>query len=71
MGVLSLVILALLQVVVRLENFHYASWTGACLEEGVVYAGNPEANAERNKCLEQEETRTSDVWHLYYALGGQ
>ncbi|MSU74862.1 hypothetical protein EXS57_03770 [Candidatus Kaiserbacteria bacterium] len=70
---ITLVILVVLlsRTVVRLENFHYASWVGFCLEEGVVYASNPDADGRRNRCLEQTQTRTSTWTHLFYALTGE
>jgi hypothetical protein len=51
-----------------LENFHYASQIGLCSEQGVVYANNPMANHQRNVCLDNIETRTSPLWHLYYGV---
>jgi len=65
---LLVLILLLSRTIVRLENFHYASWAGFCYEKEVVYAENLEAIAERNRCLENTQTRTSNFSHLFYAL---
>ncbi len=46
-------------VIIRLENFHYATTVGFCAEVSV---------SERAKCLEEKETRTNPLWHLFYAL---
>ena len=51
--------------IVRLENENYAMRIGMCGEH------NPadfESIMTRNRCLEEVETRTSPVWHLFYAL---
>jgi hypothetical protein len=54
--------------VVRLENYHYATQTGMC-ERGAAH--DHLAFASYQKCLDQVETRTSPLWHLYYALADQ
>ncbi len=51
--------------IMRLENQNYAMRIGMCGEH------NPadfQSIMERDKCLEEVETRTSPLWHLYYAL---
>lgn len=66
---LILVLLALViwlsVVVIRLENFRYASALGFC-------SSCPDVEAvrlpERYECLRNQETRTSAMWHLFYAL---
>ena len=67
-AVLIIAVLLLARAVIRLENFHYASQIGLCSEQGVVYANNPMANHQRNVCLDNIETRTSPLWHLYYGV---
>lgn len=54
--------------IIRLENAHYANFLGMCDKEGVVYNTNPQALIERDQCSQAAETRTSGIWHLYYAL---
>ncbi|KQQ61129.1 hypothetical protein ASF69_01520 [Rhizobium sp. Leaf311] len=49
----------------RLENYHYASQLGMCEE----FLGKDLAmQIKRDNCLEGKETRTSPLWHIYYAL---
>lgn len=48
-------------VIVRLENYRYASLVGMCAEQANL--------VERDRCLRSKETRTSPFWHLAYALG--
>jgi hypothetical protein len=52
---------------VRLENFHHASLVGMCAE---LKADNPLENTKRHACLHSTETRTSPLWHMFYALSG-
>lgn len=54
--------------VVRLENFHYASVVGMCPE---FKADDPLETVKRHNCLHNTETRTSPIWHLFYALLGE
>lgn len=49
-------------VIVRLENFHYASRIGMCSEIGF------DQLIKRDQCLNATSTRTNWVWHLFYAL---
>ena len=53
--------------VVRLENFHYASFVGMCSE---FKAEDPLQTVKRHECLHKTETRTNPMWHLFYALRG-
>lgn len=50
-------------VIVKLENYRYASSLGMCSEYLVHQP------VERRKCFESTQTRTSPLWHLAYALG--
>ena len=53
-------------VIVRLENENYALQVGRCGQNyNVADIGSV---LERSRCLEEVETRTSPLWHLYYAL---
>ncbi|WP_017993792.1 hypothetical protein [Rhizobium leguminosarum] len=49
----------------RLENYHYASQLGMCAE----YLG-PDLSQQikRDNCLDGKQTRTSALWHIFYAL---
>ena len=59
----------------RLENIHYGVKVGLCVDElnaadGVTpLPDNVFARISYLDCLERQRTRTSDWWHLYYALG--
>jgi hypothetical protein len=55
-------------IVVRLENFHYATVVGMCAE---VSSDEGPLSSRRHDCLHSVETRTSSLWHLYYALRGE
>lgn len=51
--------------VVELENFRYAVFVGLCSETpktGVDFA------MEHYNCLKEQQTRTTSIWHLFYAL---
>ena len=65
-ALLCIAVVVLSLAVIRLEKFHYANQVGECFEPGVVYANNPIANTKRLVCLDNAETRTSALWHLYY-----
>ena len=62
-GVLLVLLLAttvwLANSLVRVENQRYAMQVGMCRQEVADWS---------YKCLKQVETRTSRVWHLFYAL---
>lgn len=62
------VIWKLSSAVIRLENRSYASLVGLCYEP-LDYTKDPVAQLRREKCLDTVQTRTSDWWHLWYALG--
>ena len=66
-AILLLCIVFLSAVVVRLENFHYASVVGMCSE---FKSDDPLQTVKRHDCLHNTETRTSPLWHLLYALLG-
>lgn len=51
--------------VIRLEKYHYASLTGACSEQK---SNDAFQSIEREKCLNNAETRTHPLWHLFYAV---
>jgi hypothetical protein len=53
-------------MVVRLENYHYASFVGMCGPRPPE--GDLDAHRIRHTCLHETQTRTSPVWHLHYAL---
>ncbi len=65
-AILLLCIVFLATVVVRLENFHYASVVGMCSE-----FKTEEQRVKHHNCLHNTETRTSSFWHLVYALFGE
>jgi hypothetical protein len=67
-AVLLLAVVWLAATVARLENFHYASAVGMC---GEFNAQDPIQNAKRHSCLHAIETRSSPLWHLFYALRGE
>ena len=50
----------LCSALVRVENQRYALMIGMCRE--------PTSGVADWKCLRKVETRTSWVWHLFYAL---
>jgi hypothetical protein len=54
--------------VIRLENFHYASFVGMCNE---FKTDDPLQTLKRHNCLHNKETRTSPLWHILYALQGE
>lgn len=62
---LLLIVLALSAVVVRLENYHYASLLGMCSQ---FQPGYPLENGKRHECLHRQKTRTSPLWDLFYGL---
>jgi hypothetical protein len=65
---LAVCVLWLSVVVVRLENFHYASVVGMCPE---FKADDPLQGFKRHQCLHAKETRTSPLWHVFYGLAGE
>jgi len=49
--------------IVRLENYHYANQVGFCNEYSSL-----ENLLEKDKCLNEKETRTNPIWHLFFGL---
>lgn len=64
-AILLVVIGWLTVVIVRLENFHYASVVGMCSE---FKADDALQTVKRHSCLHNVETRTNSLWHIFYAL---
>ncbi len=65
--VLLAVIWKLASVVITLEDRTYASEVGFCYEP-VDYTKDRAAQLRRVRCLRQTTTRTSPLWHLWYAM---
>ena len=65
-ALLSILLVWFGTVIVRLENENYALLTGLCGSSFNV--ADSQTGLERTRCLEEVETRTSPLWHLYYAL---
>ena len=63
--VLLLVTIALSSIVIRLENQRYALLVGMC-PNAREFSANP--TPEALGCLRTVQTRTSSLWHLYYAI---
>lgn len=65
--IISIVLITLLVwfgfTIVRLESYHYASQVGLCDE----YSGL-ENLLQKDKCLNEQETRTNPIWHLFFGL---
>lgn len=59
----SIVIIWFGWTIIRVENNRYAYEVGMCTE-----FSKPEQSVEKYECIEKTETRTSDIWHLLYAL---
>jgi hypothetical protein len=57
---LSALIVWLSVRVIELENFRYATMIGFCSESADLVG--------RYECLKSKQTRTSGLWHLFYAL---
>ena len=66
--ILSILVVWFSTTIVRLENYHYASLVGMC---GQFKADDPLQTVQRHNCLHSTETRTSFIWHLFYALRGE
>ena len=62
---LAVCTLYLAAVAARLENYHYASFLGMCAQYKVE---SPPQNLQRHKCLHESATRTSPLWHLFFAV---
>lgn len=65
---LILLVVILSVRLVALENYHYASLVGMCSQYRV---DDPVQANKRHECLHATETRTSPLWHLFYALSGE
>ncbi len=63
--VLIICVLVLSRAVIRLENYHYANVVGMCSE---FKPNDPLQSVQWQKCLNNSETRTNLLWHLFYAL---
>lgn len=63
--ILSALVVWLSVRVIELENFRYATFAGFCSDPAVSAAVTP---LERYECLKSKQTRTSGLWHLFYAL---
>ena len=66
--VLVLLVWKLSDVVIRLENYSYAGAVQMCYE-AANYGSDIAARDRREKCLRATQTRTSNAYHLLYALG--
>jgi len=64
-AVLMIVLIALVQTVVRLENYHYANLIGLCSEYNIK---DPKQRTEREECLHLKQTRNNWMQHLYAAF---
>ena len=64
--ILSVLLIWFGTVIVRLENENYALLVGLCGQDYNV--ADVQTGLERARCLEEVETRTSPLWHLYYTL---
>jgi len=62
---LIICVFVLARAVIRLENYHYASVVGMCSE---YKADDPLQSVQRQKCLNNTESRTNPLWHIFYAL---
>lgn len=49
--------------IIRIENQLYAYQVGMCSEYS-----DPSQSYQKHQCIEKTNTRTSDIWHLFYAL---
>lgn len=67
LAVLLVLVIWLSSTIIRLENYHYASQVGLCdldKSEGDAF----KKRVAQAKCFKTVETRTSPLWHLFYAL---
>jgi len=71
-ALLLVVVLLLCGTIVHIENERYALLTGTCpngktaVQDGFIYQGDP--NRDPIACLESVQTRTSPLWHIFYAI---
>lgn len=54
-------------IIIRLENFQYASLVGMCAETNATHI----MTIERHDCLMNTKARTNGAWNLYYAVADQ
>jgi hypothetical protein len=66
--ILVIVVFIFGKTIVRLENYHYASFVGMCDLHDMSGDWLLEKKINQDKCFKNVETRTSFMWHLYYAL---
>jgi fluoride ion exporter CrcB/FEX len=64
--VLLLIVIWLSVVVIRLENFRYATQVGFCGDKPTVSL----FAEDRYQCLKKVQTRTNSLAHLFFALAG-
>ena len=64
---LSIAVVWLSSTVVRLENYRYASFMGMC-DDLIEEPRGMRSRIDQYNCLNETETRTSPVWHIFYAL---
>lgn len=66
--ILLIVIFVFGKTIVRLENYHYANEVGMCDFEKMEGSWFLEKKINQDKCFKNVQTRTSFIWHLFYAL---
>ena len=66
-AILLLIIIWFSTTIIRLENYHYANQVGMCDLDR--FEGDfLQKKILQTRCFNSVETRTSPMWHLYYAL---
>ena len=60
---LALTVVGLSAQVIRLEQYHHASFVGMCRD---FPEEDPTLVTKRDECLNEAETRTNVLWHLYF-----
>lgn len=66
-GLLIILLIWFSSTIIRLENYHYANQVGSC--DFDKFDGNLiKKKVLQTQCFENVQTRTSPLWHLYYAL---
>jgi hypothetical protein len=64
-AVLAILVVWLSLQIIRLERYHYASFLSMCMEQD---QSDPVATVKRDRCLNNTETRTSSLAHLWYGV---
>jgi len=70
-ALLLVVVLLLCGTIVHIENERYALLIGTCpnvkttSQDGFIYR---DPNRDPIACLESVQTRTSPLWHIFYAI---